>query len=63
MLLHRIQNAVVDIVILHTRAKFNLLIATEKGITTSLGGREGGRGRYKAEPIIASTKICRHTID
>jgi hypothetical protein len=37
MLLHRIQNAVVDIVILHTGAKLNLLIATEEGITTSLG--------------------------
>jgi hypothetical protein len=45
MLLHRIQNAVVDIMILHTGPKLNLLIATEESITTSL---EGGRGRAKS---------------
>ena len=45
MLLHRIQNTVVDIMILHTGAELNLLIATEEGITTSLeGGRKGGGG-------------------
>ena len=46
MILHGIQNTVVDIVILHAGSKLNLLIATEEGITTSLGGGEG-RGRTK----------------
>ena len=45
MLLHGIQNTMVDIVILHTGAKLNLLIATEEGITTGLeGGRKERRG-------------------
>ena len=44
MLIHGIQNTVADIVILHTGTKLNLLIATEKGITTSLGGGGGGGG-------------------
>ena len=56
MLIHGIQNTVADIVILHTGTKLNLLIATEKGITTSLGGGKN-RGEYNAHYTIYRLKF------
>lgn len=62
MFLHGIQDTTVDIVVLHTGAKLNLLIATEEGITTSLGGR-GNWGEYNILGItLLMDKFAKHAV-
>ena len=63
MFLHGVQNAMVDIVILHAGSKLNLLIATKEGITTSLRERVCGGGEGGGVASLAFILLKRCTVE